>query len=375
MVSKMKIKARKASQLPQSKSARKPPVIRAVDFFCGVGGLTHGLAKGGVKVVAGIDVDENCKYPYEANNTARFIHKDIAKVTAPEVQALLGERGLTLLAGCAPCQPFSTYSQSARKQKAHSDWELLKSFGRLIKSVQPDLVTMENVPELESYEIFDEFLGMLKGYHVDYAVVECDRIGIPQTRSRLVLVASKRGEIKLKIPKTRKKATVRSVIEALPKIEAGQVDSRDPLHVASGLNAINLQRIRASKPGGTWRDWPLKLRAPCHRKKSGKTYSGVYGRMKWDEPAPTMTTQCFGFGNGRFGHPTQDRAISLREAAIIQSFPRRYAFVKKGEPVYMKTMGRLIGNAVPVDLAKVIAKTLVNHAKSLQRKKHNKFRS
>jgi len=350
--------------------------IRAVDFFCGVGGLTHGLAKGGVKVVAGVDLDEACRYPYEANNEAKFVLKDITKVSGGEVKRLLGKQpGLTLLAGCAPCQPFSTYSQSARKKKAHPDWELLSAFGRLIRMVKPDLVTMENVPELAGHPIFGKFLASLRGYHVDFKVVECDAIGIPQTRSRLVLVASRRGPIELTLPKKWRPTTVRSAIHGLPTIRAGEADAKDPLHVSSKLSEMNLKRIRHSKPGGTWRDWPLSLRSPCHQKKSGRTYSSVYGRMSWDQPAPTMTTQCFGFGNGRFGHPEQDRAISLREAALLQSFPRNYAFVPKDGPVNMKVLGRLIGNAVPVALGRLIADTLIAHTRDLKRQRRSVTRT
>jgi len=117
-------------------------------------------------------------------------------------------------------------------------------------------------------------------------------------------------------------------------------------------------------PGGTWRDWPKHLVAECHRECSGQTYPSVYGRMEWDKPAPTMTTQCFGFGNGRFGHPEQDRAISLREAAILQSFPRKYKFVADGGEVQMKVLGRLIGNAVPVELGRAIARSIKSHLSS-----------
>lgn len=137
--------------------------------------------------------------------------------------------------------------------------------------------------------------------------------------------------------------------------------SGDPLHQTATLSPTNLLRIRASKPGGTWRDWDPELVATCHRKRSGKTYPSVYGRMSWDEPAPTVTTQFFGFGNGRFGHPEQDRAISLREGAILQSFPKNYRFVKPGEPIHFSILGRLIGNAVPVKLGEAIGRSLVAH--------------
>ncbi len=147
----------------------------------------------------------------------------------------------------------------------------------------------------------------------------------------------------------------------MPLLEAGGVCDHDPLHQARQLSPLNLKRIRASRPGGTWRDWDKSLRAACHRRKSGKTYPSVYGRMTWDNPSPTITTQYYGFGNGRFGHPDQDRAISLREGAILQSFPKTYQFVPKGVPIYQNIIGRLIGNAVPVNLGSAIGKSIVLH--------------
>ena len=122
-----------------------------------------------------------------------------------------------------------------------------------------------------------------------------------------------------------------------------------------------MKRIKASLPGGTWLDWPKSLRADCHTKKSGKTYTGVYARMSWDKPSPTMTTQCYGYGNGRFGHPEQNRALSLREAALLQTFPANYSFVPPNEKVYLTKVGKMIGNAVPVALGKVIGQSFVDH--------------
>jgi DNA (cytosine-5)-methyltransferase 1 len=185
-------------------------------------------------------------------------------------------------------------------------------------------------------------------------------------RKRLVLVASKLGPIRIpefELPRS----TVRNAIGDLPLLFAGQEDPHDRLHRASNLSELNLERIRASSPGGTWRDWPEHLRAPCHVKDSGATYPSVYGRMEWDEPAPTITTQCFGYGNGRFGHPEQDRAISLREAAMLQGFPKDYSFIPNDETVSFAKLGRLIGNAVPVTLAEIIGKLMVEHVQGLQK--------
>jgi len=340
-----------------------PPII-CVDLFCGVGGLTHGLIRGGVSVVAGVDLDPTCLYPYESNNNARFVNKDIHGLSGEDLSTLFGPTtGLRLLAGCAPCQPFSTYSRKGRCGRHDSKWELVADFGRLVEATRPELVSMENVPQLADHDVFAEFLERLAGYEVWWEKVSCERYGVPQTRTRLVLLASRLGPVSLIPPTSAMMAssTVRAAISHLPTLAAGASDPNDPLHVASSLNDLNMRRVRASTPGGTWRDWDSSLMAGCHRKDSGQTYPSVYGRMEWDRPAPTVTTQCFGYGNGRFGHPEQDRAISLREAAILQTFPDTYRFVPPANPVRFNVLGRLIGNAVPVRIGEAVAQSLVEH--------------
>ena len=340
-------------------------LIAAVDLFCGAGGLTHGLKQAGVNVRLGVDLDPACRFPMEINNEIDFLESDIAKLMPSDVLPAFEDSEITLLAGCAPCQPFSSYSQSARRSAPHEDWELLSSFSKIILEVRPTLVTMENVPPLRKQRIFDDFVAALRSasYCVDVAVVDGRRIGLPQRRQRLVLVASLLGPIA--IPEAIKPiATVRDAISGLPLIEAGTSDPDDPLHASASLSELNLARIRHSKPGGTWRDWPEELIAACHTRKSGATYPSVYGRMEWDLPAPTVTTQCYGFGNGRFGHPEQDRAISLREAAVLQSFPSDYAFIPDDAVVNFNALGRMIGNAVPVLLGKFIGEILVDHVEA-----------
>ncbi|KAA2235586.1 DNA cytosine methyltransferase [Salinarimonas soli] len=341
------------------------PRIQCVDLFCGVGGLTHGLARAGIEVVAGIDLDRTCRFPYEANNRARFIHADVKDLKGDDVAALFDGRSLRLLAGCAPCQPFSTYSRSSRLERPDHNWALVGEFARLAREVRPDLISMENVPQLADHPVFGEFVAALDGYSVSWRVEDCVRHGIPQTRKRLVLVASRLGPVGVApFDAGPHPVTVREAIAHLPVLQAGQADPEDVLHVACRLSEINLRRIRASRPGGTWRDWDPSLRARCHREKSGETYPSVYGRMAWDEPSPTITTQCFGYGNGRFGHPEQDRAISLREAAILQTFPRDYRFIPPGERARFSVHGRLIGNAVPVRIAEAIGRALVAHVRT-----------
>ena len=269
-----------------------------------------------------------------------------------------------LLAGCAPCQPFSTYSRG-RSCPSDARWNLLAEFSRLVKETRPHLVTMENVPRLRRARVFADFLDVLdgEGFEVFHALVNCADYGVPQQRKRLVLLASRLGSIRLVAPATAqgRRITVRDAIGEMPPLEAGEACTDDPLHQACELSPLNLKRIRASKPGGTWRDWDESLRAACHRKTSGKTFPGVYGRMTWEDPSPALTTQYYGFGNGRFGHPSQDRGISLREGAILQSFPKTYEFVPMGAPIHRKVVGRLIGNAVPVKLGAAIGESVVLH--------------
>jgi DNA (cytosine-5)-methyltransferase 1 len=338
--------------------------ISGVDLFCGVGGLTCGLKGAGIDIVAGVDIDPDCAYPYEQNNGAEFVHADVGTLDSSTIEELLPDEGLKLLAGCAPCQPFSTYSRSGRGGRHETDWPLLLSFGRLVKEIQPDLVTMENVPQIVDHEVFEGFVGCLEGYSKRWAIVECSAFGVPQTRKRLVFLASKLGDEGLDLvePQAGGRRSVRDTIGDLPPIRAGETHPDDPLHRSSRLSSLNMKRIQSSLPGGTWRDWPSSLQAACHRRATGATYPSVYGRMEWDEPAPTVTTQCFGYGNGRFGHPEQDRAISLREAAMLQTFPPKYDFVEPGAVVRFNKMGRLIGNAVPVRLGEVIGETLTLHS-------------
>lgn len=336
--------------------------IACIDLFCGAGGLTHGFVLEGIPVVAGIDMDPACRFPYEANNQAKFVERDVTELTKKELLALFGKSDVKILAGCAPCQPFSTYAQRY-SMDGDGKWGLLYEFARLAKQTMPDVISMENVPTVEKHDVFHDFVDALKKlkYHVWYGVVDSSEYGVPQSRHRMVLLASKHGEIQM-VPSNKKKPkTVRAAIGHLKPLRAGQSASHDKLHIASKLSKKNLERVKASKPGGTWRDWPKRLVAECHRGEKGRTYSSVYGRMEWDKPSPTMTTQCYGFGNGRFGHPDQNRAISLREAAILQSFPRSYKFLQKEEEVSFKILGRLIGNAVPVNLGRAIAQSIKTH--------------
>lgn len=334
-----------------------------VDLFCGVGGLTCGLEAAGLDVVAGYDLDASCEYTYTHNNNAVFVNKNIEQVTGKEIKRLLRGYDVKILAGCAPCQPFSRHQKDKKNRNKHKDWKLLYQFGRLVQEVKPHIVSMENVPELENEQVFKDFVKGLKDlkYNVTYKVVNAADYGVPQRRKRLLLLASRRKKIKFINPTHQQAVTVREVIGNLPPIAAGVPNENDNLHITATLSETNIQRIQHSVQGGTWRDWPEDLVLECHKKASGQSYSSVYGRMRWDDVAPTITTQFIGYGTGRFGHPVQDRALTLREGAMIQTFPENYSFVPQGETVVLKNVARHIGNAVPPRLGEIIGLSIKEH--------------
>lgn len=347
--------------------------IGVIDLFCGIGGLSHGMFKKGFDIIAGFDIDDTCKYAYERNNKSNFYNQDIKTVTKQQIDTLFQGYDVRILAGCAPCQPFSSYAFKI-KDKDQNKYDLLYEFGRIVEEVLPDIVTMENVSQILSFKqkpVLNDFVKLLKknGYSVDFRVVYCPDYGIPQTRKRIVLLASRLGEINL-IPPTHTKnkyRTVRQTIGKLPPIEAGEICAIDPLHRARSLSELNMKRIKSTPIKGSWKDWDEDLILACHKKKSGKSFGSVYGRMNWDEPAPTMTTLCTGLGNGRFGHPEQNRAISLREAAMFQTFPKNYKFFSPKEEISITKASRYIGNAVPPKLGEITAVSIQKHLDKLEK--------
>lgn len=338
---------------------------QVIDLFCGVGGLTRGLLNAGLDVIAGFDIDPTCRYTYEHNNHVNYIERNVREVTQDEINELYDQDAVKIMVGCAPCQPFSQLRNKLKTRNCHDKkYNLLLQFGRLIEEVRPTVISMENVPQIRNTNIFKRFLKILDkcGYNYDYKVVFCPDYGIPQTRRRFVLVGSLLGEINIIDPTNRRdEIHVRDYIGDLPHIEAGGTDPEDPLHHSASLSDINLQRIRASEPGGTWRDWPEELRCDCHKRDTGKSYGSVYGRMTWEQIGPTITTQFYNYGTGRYGHPEQDRALSLREGAILQTFPRDYDFIDPDRPFILNDIARHIGNAVPVRLGEVIGSTIIQH--------------
>lgn len=340
--------------------------IEAIDLFCWIWWLTCGLRQANIDVLAWLDFDITCAQTYEKNNKAKFISADISKYDFSELKKLYSKDSVKILVWCAPCQPFSAHSNK-RKNKETEDqrWNLIDHFIRWVDELQPEIVSMENVRWLTKQQIFKDFVRKLEDrwYKVDYEVVYCPEFWVPQARYRMVLLASKLWEIK--IPnKTHEKenfVTVRDVLKWLPSLRAGETYKKDIMHKSLNLTPINLERIRQSKPKWTWKDWDESLLPECYKRESGASYTAVYGRMSWNDVAPTITTQFFNYGSGRFGHPNQDRALSLREGAILQTFPKDYDF---WEVISIWRVAKHIWNSVPPKLGEVIGETIINHIKA-----------
>jgi len=334
--------------------------MRAIDFFCGAGGFTAGLREVGIEVPYGIDSDGDCRRAYEYNNPgSSFVQADLRSLDpamlssiAPDLRA---DDADMLFVGCAPCQPFS---QHRRVKSKHPDATLLSRFGALVSAYRPGQVLVENVPGLAKIpgnSTFNRFVAQLKrdGYSVDCDVLDAKHYGVPQSRRRLVLFATHAGEASLPPgthgPNLLPYATVRDAIDGLPKLAAGASHAKVVNHRAAALSDLNRRRMLHTAPdGGSRREWPDELVLECHRG-DHKGHSDVYGRMRWDAPSPALTGRCHSISNGRFGHPVQNRAISLREAASLQTFPTDYEFFGS-----MSQIAQQIGNAVPVRLAAVL---------------------
>jgi len=337
--------------------------MRAVDFFCGAGGFTFGLREAGIDVLAGVDANEGCRETYTKNNRgATFICADVRTLKGDALAAVVPIKrndDQMVFVGCAPCQPFS---QQRRLASPHPDGTLLGHFASLVSEYRPGFVVVENVPgilKVKGRSTFSRFLSMLRsdGYSVDYGVVDAKDFGVPQSRRRLILIASRTCSASLPDPSFGPERepwhTVRDAISKYPPLPAGGSSSEFANHQASALSSLNLKRVRATPAnGGSRTCWPAELVLECHRE-DHRGHTDVYGRMSWDSPAPTLTGKCHSLSNGRFGHPEQDRAISLREAAALQTFPDSYEFVGPVNAVALQ-----IGNAVPVGLATELGRQL-----------------
>lgn len=344
------------------------------DFFSGCGGTSAGMRAAGMSVRMGVDVDPDAAQTFAANFTkANFICQDIrdlrTEALAPHIRSSIGSP--MLFGACAPCQPFST--QNRQKQKNDKRRSLLFEFHRFVEAYRPEYIFIENVPGLQNVNRqkspLAEFINFLQSadYHFDFGVVMACKYGVPQTRRRFVLMASRLGPISIPLPThgpetdNPKFSTVRQWLKGLPKLKAGQIDASDSVHRAASLSELNLKRIALTPAGGGRVDWPEELWLDCHKTHDGHT--DVYGRMHWDRPATALTTRCISLSNGRFGHPKENRAISVREAACLQTFPRDFVFHGT-----MSSMARQVGNAVLAKMAEIFGRAFIEHYAKMRRR-------
>jgi DNA (cytosine-5)-methyltransferase 1 len=340
-----------------------------VDFFCGAGGFTRGALDAGAYVLAGLDRDPEVEETYLGNNRNRdgrrpgFLRNDLHEVEPSQIlQALDSAARPLAFVGCPPCQPFTNLKTD--KTRSHDDRGALHRFLDFVEHFLPDYVVVENVPGIRSGKygsLWRDAVSRLtaQGYQVREEVLDAKHYGVPQNRRRVLLVAARGAMPPWPSPThtSQEPRTVRDTIIGLEPLEAGQASATDPLHVASILSSLNLQRLRAIRtPGGSRNQWPEELGLACYRSHTGHT--DVYGRMHWYQPAPTLTTRFVSISNGRFGHPEQDRAITPREGALLQTFPRGYEFRAKARDTRVKH----IGNAVPPLMARRVFEAIIAHA-------------
>jgi DNA (cytosine-5)-methyltransferase 1 len=344
--------------------------IHVYDFFCGCGGTSAGFRAAGLEIRVGIDLDLDAQRTFEENfPEAIFLRRDIHSLPVEVLNHLIVRAAdtVTLFCCCAPCQPFSRQNKNPENRAAEAG--LLYKFANFVEFCLPDLIFLENVPGIQNVDAtigpFGNFVSFLKylGYSVTFDVIESKNYGVPQQRKRLILVASRLGPISLPQETHGPGAanpsysTVWEWISHFPPIAAGETHPVVPNHRAAQLSETNLIRIRATPPGGGRLDWPEELMLKCHLGEY-HGHTDVYGRMHKNRPASGLTTRCISLSNGRFGHPEQDRAISVREAASIQTFDDDFVFIGN-----LNSMARQVGNAVPVLIAQIFGEHFISHSR------------
>lgn len=355
--------------------------FKAIDLFCGAGGLSVGLKKSGFRVCLGVDIDEKALKTYKCNlKRTKVLKEDIKKVTGEKITELTGinRHDNFLLAGCPPCQGFSSLGKRDASDEKN---ELVYEYVRIINELEPSFILMENVPGMSSgvgKEIFKKVVKELEeNYHVEYDTLNAADFGVPQIRKRLVLhgirndvydnlgldkekqkILPKPTHSKEKKKGYKKWVTVRKAISDLPILEAGDCynDGIIKNHRARSLSETNIERLQEIRLHGGNREMiSEKLQLKCH-KKENVSYTDTYGIIDPDKPAPTITSGCTIISKGRYCHPTQNRGLSIREAARLQSFDDKFEF--QGN---MGEMSLQIGNAVPPKLAQASGKIIINY--------------
>jgi len=343
--------------------------FKAIDFFCGGGGMTCGLRQAGIHVIAGVDLDKNAQATYEYNNPgSTFIHTDIRRLRSNYFERNFGiqrDDDHLILVGCSPCQYYSIINTDRTKSELSK--MLLLNFARFVEYYRPGYVLVENVPGIVTNKesVLPQFLKKLSklGYiGIAKGIVDMSHYGIPQSRHRFSLIATRLRE-DISLPKADNK--IRTVADVLgerngfPKIAAGHKDSTPYAHTTAGLSDISLRRMAVTPHNGgdrlSWKDDP-DLQLPCYIGKDD-SFRDTYGRIWWDRPSPTITTKFFCISNGRFAHPEEDRALSIREGATLQTFPKDYEFKTNS----IAAAARIIGNAVPCEYAKRLGETIKSY--------------
>lgn len=342
--------------------------LKAIDFFCGIGGMTNGFRKAGVEVLAGIDFDPSCKDTYEKNNQrSKFVLADIKKIDFKDFTKEVGihkDDDDLIFIGCSPCQYWTKINTT--KEKSVESKNLLKDFQKYVEYYNPGYIVIENVPGIltkTKESPLNSFLHFLDNHHYkyDYSIVNASHYGVPQTRRRFLLIASRVNKtIKLPLPNKKYIPKIEEFIgpeKGFPKIPAGYKDDSVFLHTTAGLSDKNIERLKMTpKNGGTRLAYVYnKHMAIASQFGVSNSFQDTYGRMSWGKPGPTITTKFYSISNGRFAHPEQLRAISLREGATLQTFDKNYKFYGKG----ICEVARHIGNAVPPLLSKIIADHIV----------------
>lgn len=331
-------------------------MYNAIDLFSGCGGLSEGLKQAGFKVIAGVEVNKNAVKAYRMNHADTVLFEDdIRKLDSGNILKLLKGNPLHLLAGCPPCQGFSSIRKLNRKSAVWDERNsLINEYYRFVEELNPITIMLENVPGIVDYTLFKAIICKLKklGYYLVYKVVDVANYSVPQRRKRLVLIGSKMCKIDL-ASGTNTLTTVRDALGNLIK------NGNDELHKIYQKHTEHVQKMISLIPknGGSRKDLPEQYQLECHKKKN-VGFNDVYGRLRWDTVSSTMTGGCLNPSKGRFLHPEEDRCISAREAALLQTFPINYRFppdISKDE------LALLIGNALPPEFSRIQAENIFRH--------------
>ena len=339
--------------------AKNKKYFNAIDLFSGCGGLSLGMERAGFTVKAAVEIDRYAIEAYRLNHKGvHIIEKDIKDVSANEIKKTLGGAPLHLLAGCPPCQGFSSVRRLNRTPAVHDDRNaLIQEYFRLVKSLKPITIMMENVPGLKDYALFKDIVKRLEeiGYSVSVEVLNVKEFGVPQNRRRLIMLGSRMGKIDIAKQGNAGKVTVRDIIETLESPE----DSNDPLHkiVPKHSEKIKKRIELTPKDGGSWNQLPDEYTLDCH-KKDNVGFNDIYGRLRWDDCSSTITGGCLNPSKGRFLHPEQNRVITPREAALLQSFPEDYEFPTT---IPKQALALLIGNALPPKFSQHHSEVIIDH--------------